>query len=233
VLVAFAVLLLAATALLLPETLPPERRRHSFAHTRADFGTLLRNRGFVGYALAVGLGGSAVISYVSASPFVIQDVYGASTQLYGAIYGAMPVGILIGSQINAHLLRRHSPQRLLGIATTLLLLDAALMLALTAAELPLWAICPTYFLLMFSWGFIPGNAVALAMLDHPERAGTASALVGLCQYGMSAVVVPLIGAAGEGSALPMAAAVFVSSLLCALVLRYMAETHGPQPQPAV
>lgn len=219
VLLAMAAVLALAATVLLPETLPPERRRLGFAASRADFGVLLGNRTFVGYAVSIACAATAIIGYISTSSFVIQDVYGASPQVFGVLFGVLGLGVVLGSQANAHLLSRHSPRRLLGWAVLAFVLDGAAMLALVLAEVPLWAVCPTFFVLMLAWGFIPSNATALAMHDHPERAGSASALVGFCQFGLPAFSVPLIGAAGESSAVPMASTILVAALLCSLALR--------------
>jgi DHA1 family bicyclomycin/chloramphenicol resistance-like MFS transporter len=236
-LLAMAAVLALAASVLLPETLPPERRRSGLVATRADFGVLLGNRTFVGYAAAIACAATALVGYIATSSFVIQDVYGASPQLFGVLFGALGLGVILGSQINAQLLARHSPRQLLGWAVAAFVLDGVAMLALVLAGAPLWAVCPTFFVLMCGWGFIPSNATALAMQDHPERAGSASALVGFCQFGLPAFCVPLIGVAGESSATPMAATVLVAALLCALALRLVpphaqAGTDISPPAPA-
>ena len=53
-------------------------------------------------------------------------------------------------------------------------------------------------------GLIFPNATALALAEHPEAAGSASALLGVLQFIVGAAVAPLVGIAGEGTALPMA-----------------------------
>ncbi len=229
VLAAFALLLATATACLLPETLPRERRGAGFRHVRADVALLLRDRAFVAYALVVGFSGAALASYLSASPFVIQGVYGASPQAFGLLYGVLAAAIIVSSQLNAHLLGRFTPERLLGWGVGISCLDGVAMLALAGAGAPLWSLCVTFFVLMGTWGLIPTNAVALAMLDHPDRAGTASALVGLFQYSLPALAMPLVGLTGGDSAVSMAAAVLFASALGLLTLRLLVSERVPLP----
>ena len=66
-------------ALGLRETLPPERRsRQRPARARCrPCATLLRDRWFVGHALAGGLAFGALFAYISGSSFVLQGIYGA------------------------------------------------------------------------------------------------------------------------------------------------------------
>ena len=124
VFVALAVLGLALTAIgarLLPETLPRERRRAAgLGITLRTFAQLLADRRFVGFVLIVGLGGGAMIGYVAGSSFVLQDVYGASPQLYGVLFGLNAVFLVAGAQVNAHLLATRSPRSLLRVGLVML-----------------------------------------------------------------------------------------------------------------
>jgi len=52
-------------------------------------------------------------------------------------------------------------------------------------------------------GLIFPTANALAMADYPNLAGTASSLQGLSQFVFGAIAAPLVGIAGEHSALPL------------------------------
>ena len=124
VFVALSVLGLALTAIgarLLPETLPRERRRAAgLGITLRTFAQLLEDRRFVGFVLIVGLGGGAMIGYVAGSSFVLQDVYGASPQLYGLLFGVNALFLVAGAQVNAHLLGTRSPRSLLRVGLVML-----------------------------------------------------------------------------------------------------------------
>jgi len=200
----FGAALLAATALWLPETLPPRRRYPlGVVRTLRVYAGLLRHQVFVGYGLALGLATGAIVSYVAGSSFVFQDVYGISPQAYGAVFGINAAAMVAGSQLNAHLVGRADPRRLLELAGWLVVAAAAAMTALLALGVGLAAVLPGLFLLMVCWGFIPANAIALAMADHRDVAGSSSAVLGIFQYGIGALGAPLVGIS-ETSALPMA-----------------------------
>jgi DHA1 family bicyclomycin/chloramphenicol resistance-like MFS transporter len=62
-------------------------------------------------------------------------------------------------------------------------------------------------------------ATALAMDDHPDRAGTASGLLGFTQFLLGSVIAPVVGVAGSASALPMAIAMPVCSVAATIALR--------------
>jgi DHA1 family bicyclomycin/chloramphenicol resistance-like MFS transporter len=80
------------------------------------------------------------------------------------------------------------------------------------AGVGLVGILPGFFLVTASIGLILPNATALALADHGHRAGSALALMGALQYAVGALVAPLVGIAGTGSALPMAVIIVTLSL---------------------
>ena len=67
---------------------------------------LLRDRWFVGHALAGGLGFGALFAYISGSSFVLQGIYGVSPQLYSVLFAMNGLGLIAGSQVNARLVGR-------------------------------------------------------------------------------------------------------------------------------
>ena len=56
------------------------------------------------------------------------------------------------------------------------------------------------FLVVASYGSIAPNAVALAIADQPHQAGSASALIGACQFLIGACAAPLVSIGGTGTA---------------------------------
>ena len=66
-------------------------------------------------------------------------------------------------------------------------------------------------LIVASLGLIAPNATTLA-LSKSRRAGSASALLGVLQLTIGAIAAPLVGLAGTGTAVPMAATIAGFSL---------------------
>ena len=228
VLVALSLLGLALTAVsarLLPETLPRERRRASgMAGTARAFALLLQDRRFVGFVLVVGLGGGAMLGYIAGSSFVLQEVYGASPQLYGILFAGNAVFLVVGAQINAHLLSTRSPRILLRLGVATMVVAGLSLLGIVSLPDPsLAAVMAPLMLLMLSWSFIQANALALALVDHPDMAGTAAALLGVGQYAFGAVMAPLVGLGGEGTAMPMAIVITICGVGAAVALEGLAS----------
>jgi DHA1 family bicyclomycin/chloramphenicol resistance-like MFS transporter len=210
VLTAIGVLLFLATATGLEETLAPERRHPGgVMETLRTFGRLLSDRVFVGHALACGLSFGAMFAYISGSPFVIQDIYGASQQLYSLMFAGNAVGLVVASQANRVLLRRVDPLVIVRAALSAQALAGAALVMVVAGGVGVWAIVPLLFVVVASLGLVFPNATALALADHPRVAGSASGLLGVLQFIVGAAAAPLVGVGGTATALPMALTIAV------------------------
>jgi DHA1 family bicyclomycin/chloramphenicol resistance-like MFS transporter len=232
VLSAIGVALAVAAAAGLRETLAPaDRHPGGVGETLVTFRRLLGDRDFVGHALACGLAFGAMFAYISGSPFVLQDIYGASPQLFSVMFAANALGIVAASQANRALLRRADPRALLRGALAAQAGAAVALLAAVTAGAGVWPIVVLLFVVVASVGVVFPNATALALADHPRVAGSASGLLGVLQFIVGAAAAPLVGVGGTGTAVPMAtviAALGVGGLVCATLV---ASDRAPVRRP--
>ena len=221
VLAGLGVLLFALALVGLRETLPPERRAAAgLRSTLRGYRVLLRDRTLVGFMVVASLTMAAVFAYVSGASFVLQDGYGLDEQAFGVVFGVGAVGLIACSQVNVVLLRRFGPATILTTALTVAAVAGLVLLADAATGaggvlgilVPLWVVISTVAL-------CNPNAAALALAEHGERAGAASALLGASQFAVGAAVAPLTGLGEAGSALPMAATIAGALVLAAVVVR--------------
>ncbi|MCA2216433.1 multidrug effflux MFS transporter [Jidongwangia harbinensis] len=226
VLAVAAVAIMAAAAVVLPETLPVQRRRHGgMAGTVRDYGRLLTDRVYVGLILVAGLAMAALFAYVSGSAYVLQDGFGLSEQQFAFVFAGGAVGLIGATQCNVRLLRRWTPQQILagsllaglGFGLVLLVLAATGTGGLAGILIPLWLVLATV-------GLALPNAPALALSRHGEAAGTAAALLGAVQFGVGALAAPLVGVLGVG-AVAMAVVVFGGMLAATLVCFLVVQPH--------
>lgn len=215
VLTSFGVLLLVITTFLLPETKPPRwRQPANIGATFRTFGGLLRKPSFLGNALAAGLAMAAMFCYVSGSSFVLQGIYGLDPQTYSLVFGSNAIGMVAAGQINARLVGRiaSSRQLLMTALVSAVVAGAALVVAaLTGSALPV--ILGALFVMISSLGFVMPNTTLLALAENEEVSGSASALLGVCQFVVGAFAAPLVGLGGTGTALPMVGMMFGVTLL--------------------
>jgi DHA1 family bicyclomycin/chloramphenicol resistance-like MFS transporter len=232
-LAAIGVVLLAGAIAGLPETLPPERRRgDGLRATLATMRALTRDHVFLGYAIAAGLSFAAMFAYIAGSPFVLEDIYGVSPQVFSAIFAANALGIVLVSQLNHRLLTRFTPRALLSMAlSAAAAAGIALLTVVLVGGLGVWAVLVPLFVVVSAVGAVMPNSTALALTDHPEAAGSASALLGMLQFVIGAGVAPLVGVAGKHTAVPMAA--LIALLTVGGLVTMGLTTRRPASVPAV
>ena len=201
-LAAYGLVLLVVGWAAVPETLPPERRRSSGVRgTLRVYRGLLRDRTYVGLVLVAGLTMAGLFSYVSGSSFVYQGQFGLDEQQFGLLFGVGAFWLIAATQVNPLLLRRWSPQQVLVAGTvagalagaTLVALEATGTGGLAGVTAALWAV-------LAACGLALPNAPALALSRHGEVAGSAAALLGAIQFGVGAVVSPVVGLLGNDAA---------------------------------
>jgi DHA1 family bicyclomycin/chloramphenicol resistance-like MFS transporter len=233
VLAALGAVLLAAATLRLPETLPAHLRHEPGLATKLRiFGALLTDRRFVPFAVSGGLSFAAMFAYISGSPFVLENIYGLSPQLYGVAFGVNSAGIVATSQVSRRLVGRVGPGPLLRVGVTTMAVGGAGVLATVLLGFGLAPLLVFLLATISSVGLIQPNATALAMAHQQHAAGSASALFGLGQFGVGAAAAPLVGIAGSHTAVPMAVTIAVCGAGSLLVLRGFAGRPLPAPRGA-
>ncbi|MDE2253393.1 MAG: multidrug effflux MFS transporter [Betaproteobacteria bacterium] len=212
-----------ASLLALPETL--HRRHRSQESLRVAFsryGTLLKDRQLLAYAGAGGFFYGGVYAYITGSPFAFISYYHVSPQLYGVLFAAGILGIMLTNQINGRLVGPLSSDRLLhlgahgaALATLVLAIDAWTGWGgLEGLMIPL-------FVFVSANGFIVANSIAGALNVFPQRAGAVSAFIGSLQYGSGILGSALVGLLADGTPWPMGwvIAVFgLGSVICVHLL---------------
>jgi DHA1 family bicyclomycin/chloramphenicol resistance-like MFS transporter len=200
---------LIATAWRLPETHRPENMRPLVLKSVLEaYYHLVTDRTFVGYSLsgATGLGG--MFAYIAGSPFVFIDLFHVPATRYGLFFGLNALGFIISAQLNVRLIRRFESDAVIGIVLLLQMADGfALLVGTWMGWLGLYGTALLIFVYVASIGCLFPNTTAMAMAEHGTKAGSASALIGVLQFGLAAIAASAVGALNNGTALPMAAVI--------------------------
>lgn len=203
----------------MPETHPPVKRLTGGVRTVAGgYGKLLRDRHFMALAVIPGLGFGVLMSYVVASPIIFQQEFGLSEGQFALLFAVNGVGLVLSAQVNAALVRRVAPVRLLrfGVVAQAILVVVLLVVVLTGAGGLIGLLVALWCVLAFQ-GLVPANASALALSRHGEIAGTAAAMIGAVQSLIAGSVSSLGGFLG-GDAAAMALVMLAAVVLAIGVL---------------
>ena len=183
------------------------------------FRTVLRNRQFVVYSLVAAFTSAGLFAYLSGSPFVFMEYFGASEKAYGMIFSIIAAGLITCSQLNNLLLRKYDSVTIIRASITVQMFIGLSLFILTYFQL-LSMIGTIIFIAMFlsCQGFTFPNASALSMAPFKKNAGSASALMGATQMGIAAIVSAIVGLMHPTNPIPMAAGMLGCGLLAWLVL---------------
>jgi Arabinose efflux permease len=185
------------------------------------YGSLLANRQFMAPVLAGALISAGMFAYIAGSPFVFMEIFGVSPAHFGLFFGSNALGLIAASQINARLVRRFAPARILTVV--LIVTAAAGLVLLGTATTGIGGfpgLLAPLFLFVASLGFVAPNATALAMGPQGRNAGSASALLGVIQFTSGGIAGGLVSALYDGTPLPMALVIALCGLgACAIHLR--------------
>jgi DHA1 family bicyclomycin/chloramphenicol resistance-like MFS transporter len=204
----------------LTETLPAERRgAGGISSALRSYRLLLTDPAFVRSALVVAFTFAALFTYVSVSAFVLRAVYGLDAASYGLMFAAHSVALVAGNQLSGRTAHLWRTSRQLVVALSVALLGAAALGVVAVTGIGgLAGAVGSVVLTVFGVGMSLPLASSLTMVGHPERAGAASALLGLLQFTVGGVLAPIVGALGTTTLVPLAAAI-AGCLLVAMGLQ--------------
>ncbi len=183
-------------------------------HLLSNYYTFFSNPRCIGFALVSACVFGGLFAVLSASPFVLIDVYGLSSVAYGLFFGMAVSGFIVGSFGNRHLLHRGvRSETLLRCGLALLAAAAGAMLFSAATR---WGgvagIMVPYFCYCAAIGLVQPNSVAAAMEPVSHMAGTGASLMGAIQMASGATSGFVVNLFFDRTGTPMGIAMVIAAL---------------------
>ncbi len=195
-----SIAMLVAVLVVVRETHLRSRRDELRAERVASGSPLraLRSRTFLGYTAVFAFGFAVMMAYISASPFLYQNMLGLDTVGYGMMFGLNALALVVVSALSPKLTATRSVESVLTLGIALVTASTiAFALLVFSGPRPSGSPCrcspPSG-----RWAWYSENATALALGAVPQIAGSASAVLGALQFGLAALVSPLVSLGGEG-----------------------------------
>ncbi len=199
---ALAVACLAVVHVRLPETRAPNKAIRIRSSLPIYWG-VLRDPSFIRYSLSGGLSQSGLFAYITASPLVFIEHFNLAPTHYSWLFGVNAIGIIGLAQFNAWLLRRYDSRKILNKSLPVLGAVSLLLFAAGYYEWGFWGILIPVFLYISTLGMVFPNAMAGALAEQQERAGSASAVTGSLQFLIAGIISALVNVAGHYNPLAM------------------------------
>jgi DHA1 family bicyclomycin/chloramphenicol resistance-like MFS transporter len=219
---------LVVTRVILPESLPPERRIPPGTPLLPSYVALVTRGRFLAAAAVAGMATTIPFVYLTAAPFVFNGIYKVSSTGYSALLAASAVCAIGAMQLSPVLMRRW------GVRATLLATSTTgvVLVGVAAAVLAAWPYLVVFqafsMLLLALSGLLLAPAAATA-LDAGGRAGGAAAgMLGTMQLMITA------GASALISLFPAFSLAPLLTVLCAamLIATALSLATGGAVQPA-
>lgn len=222
ILVVWGIILIYLTKFHVPESLAVEKREKSALVSILKMKTDLLNLKFMltVFSLSFVMGG--FFSYLAASPFVFQKVYGFTPVEYSFTFAFIAVCITIIASSAGRLSRRLSELKVVVFAYALLLISGigVLIISFIRPEsfVPVLVCLAVYCSMM---GLSQSAGFGVVMSFKKGGAGSASGIFGVMYFLIGSLVSPLVGVMGELSMIPFGLNLSVCAIL-AIALLYFA-----------
>ena len=239
-LVAFSVLLLASTALWLPETHPREARMPLRpGRLLRDYGAIAVNMRFQRLAAAGAFGFAGLFLYIASAPAFVMELLGLGEQRFAWLFFPTIGGMTLGAFLSGRVAGRWQPPYQVGVGYACMgvaALGNVLYNAFTPVPSVPWAVLPMS-LAAFGVALV-FPILTLALLDmYPRQRGSASSLQAFTQLVLNAVVAgvlsPLLSHDGLYLALGMAGFIAVGWMFWRWEVRVSRRFPPPPSAPTL
>lgn len=214
ILTLFGVLMVLGSLFKVPESLSVKNRDSSGVNVIfSNFKSLLTTPRFVLPMLIQGVTFIMLFSYISASPFLVQKIYGVSPLHFSWMFAGVGITLIIASQIAGKLVDYFHPQVLLR-AFTIIQIIGVVIVSLTLINHWHFALLVIGFIVLVA----PVTGVAtlgfsIAMEERTTGSGSASSLLGLLQSLLGGLVTPLVNLKGEYNIMPYIIIISLTAIL--------------------
>jgi DHA1 family bicyclomycin/chloramphenicol resistance-like MFS transporter len=219
VMAAIGVLGLVLVAFFLKETRPKELRTESgLGSALRAYWQLLRDWRFLGLTLIGTFGMSSFMAFLGNSSFIYIEHYGLTPTQYSLAFSVNAVSFFAVSQATGFLVGRFGLNRVVRIAVGGYVAAMLTLLALSLAGFDsIWVMGVMMFIAFGFLGLVLPSTSVLAMEEQGEIAGSASALMGTIQMVVAAGVMGVVGAFGNGTAMPMVVGFAICAVLAGVI----------------
>ncbi|BGE81696.1 major facilitator superfamily permease [Staphylococcus petrasii] len=214
ILTIFGVLMVMGSLFKVPESLAVEHRDSSgIGVIFRNFKSLFSTPRFVLPMLIQGVTFIMLFSYISASPFLVQKIYGVSALHFSWMFAGIGITLIISSQLAGKLVDYVHPQKLLR-AMTFIQIIGVVIVALTLINHWHFAMLVIGFIVLVA----PVTGVAtlgfsIAMEERTTGSGSASSLLGLLQSLLGGIVTPLVNLKGEYNSTPYIIIICITAVI--------------------
>jgi DHA1 family bicyclomycin/chloramphenicol resistance-like MFS transporter len=171
-----------------------------------------------------------LFAWVSGAPVVMQGArYGLSPVVFGVTFAMGAAGYMTGTFIGSRIVMRLGIDRMMGIGVFTMAAGGLIMAAVVALDLDnvIWFV-GAMTIYLAGLGLALPSSMAGALTPFPDRAGTASSLMGFVQQTGAAIAAGAIGLYLGRSAWPVAAVVATMGCMAGLIWAFTRRVRATE-----
>jgi MFS transporter, DHA1 family, multidrug resistance protein len=188
----YSVLVMLLLLWRLPETNPRKtssaRNEEVKASLWQSYKRVLSHRQAMGYIIAISFGFSGMFVFITSSAFTYMEFFSVSVQLFPFLFGANVLVMMLMNRINVWALNHYASANILTVGLLIQLACGIGLIIASYTQPELYVIVALNMLFVGSLGLIAANATAGALNYFPDISGTATAVIGVTEFTLGALV---------------------------------------------
>lgn len=151
---------------------------------------VMKIKGFTTYSIVYAMGMAALFAYISATPFIVQDIFGFSELQFSLVFAINAIALATGSALSLRFKAMNKAAFYGSVTGGILAVAGAIAVLLNMSDFIIYEL-PT-FIMLFGIGLVLTGSTSQAMNLGRECAGAASAVIGGIGYIAGGLVSPLV-----------------------------------------
>ena len=214
ILTMFGIVMLIGTLFKVPESLEKSLRESSNIGTMLiNFKELFKTPRFVLPMLIQGVSFVLLFTYISASPFIVQTIYGLTPLNFSIMFAFIGVTLIISSQLTGKLVDYIDRLLLLRIMSTIQVIGVIIVSLTLLNHWTFWILSCGFVILVAPVTGIATLGFSIAMDESKGAKGSSSSLLGLFQTLLGGVISPLVGIKGDSNAIPYIIVIVITAII--------------------
>lgn len=203
----FAMLLLAVWRL--PETRPQSVSATPPKNFLSNYRIIFAKRSIYWDLVTFILVALSFFTYLTSVSFIYISYYGVSETLFGILFAVAASALIAANWLNSLLVSRVKPRLMLCWGLVVAVLFSICLVLVNLFEFSVyWTVC-CFFVIVGSLGIISVNNDSLILIEFPDQASSASAVIGTMRFGTGALAGPLLALIYNGTPVPITVMILV------------------------